>query len=214
MADADDKNTWTYRAREAVGVFPDPDALEAAVSDLEVSGFDRAAISVLGTNEAVKERIGHYYRQMTEIEDNPRVPQSAFDSEGASIEGEAAAIAFPLYIGGVAGAVAVVASGGALAAAVVATLLGGSAGAGLGALLAYAIARHHADRIEKQLDHGGLVLWVGVPDEATEKRAVAILKKTGAQHVHVHEIQREWGPKDRPLAEQHLDVFLERERSS
>jgi hypothetical protein len=37
------------RAREAVGVFQNPDALEAAVDALEVSRFDRAAISVLAT---------------------------------------------------------------------------------------------------------------------------------------------------------------------
>ena len=37
-----------YQSREAVAVFADSDALEAAVTALEIAGFDRAAISVPG----------------------------------------------------------------------------------------------------------------------------------------------------------------------
>ena len=42
--------TRTYRVSEAVGTCRDPDPLEAAVDELEVSGCDRAAIPVLWTN--------------------------------------------------------------------------------------------------------------------------------------------------------------------
>jgi hypothetical protein len=37
-------NSWTYRTREAVGVFDDPDAVDAVVNELEISGFDRASV--------------------------------------------------------------------------------------------------------------------------------------------------------------------------
>jgi hypothetical protein len=202
------KTSWTYRAREAVGVFTDPDALEEAVNQLEVAGFDRATISVLGSDKAIKERVGHLYRSVAEIEDDGRVPETAFASKEARAEGETAAVAVPFYVGGLAGAAAVVATGGALAAAIAGTIIGGAAGAGLGALLALSVARHHAKRIEGQLGQGGLILWIGVSDQDAEKRAVAVLEKNGAKHVHVHEIERNWGPKDRPLSDAQLDPLL------
>jgi hypothetical protein len=209
MADTQtDTNPSTYRVREAVGVFADPESLEAAVDELEVSGFDRAGISVLGTEAEVKERIGHFYQSITEVEDDGRAPQAAFESRDSRVEGEAAAIAFPLYVGGVVGAVAVVATGGALAATVAAIIAGGAAGAGLGGLLARTVARHHATVVEEQLMAGGLVLWVAVPDADAGKRALAVLNKNGAKHAHIHEVERRWGPEDRPLSQGQPDPFL------
>lgn len=199
---------WTYRAREAVAVFANADALEAAVTELKTSGFDRAAISVLGSDATVRERIGRLYRSVAEIEDDGRAPQSAFVSRGSRLEGEASAVTFPFFIGGIAGAAAVVASGGALAAAIAATIVGGATGAGLGGLLARAIAQHHARRVEEQIRQGGLVLWVSVADADKEQRALAILQQRGGQHVHVHEVERQWGPRARPLSEAQVDPLL------
>ncbi|MDE2583566.1 MAG: hypothetical protein KGL52_18170 [Rhodospirillales bacterium] len=199
---------WTYRSREAVGVFPDADALEAAVDQLEISGFDRARISVLGTAGARAGAVGGFYRSVAEIEDSANAPRAAFVSRGSRLEGEAAAVAVPFYLGGLAGAAAVAASGGALAVAIAATILGSAAGAGLGGLVAHAVARRHAERIAEQLAEGGLVLWVGVPSEAAEAQALAALRQAGARDVHVHEIRRRWGPADRPLSEAWVDPFL------
>jgi hypothetical protein len=122
-----------YRAREAVGVFTDADALVAAVEDLELSGFDRAAISVLASNEKVKERIGRICHTTSEAEDNGMVPRSAFVSPQSLGVGAGAAVAAPLYLAGITGAFAVAASGGTLAAVVAAALGSGAAGAGIGA---------------------------------------------------------------------------------
>jgi hypothetical protein len=202
-------NPWTYRTREAVGVFADPDALEAAVNALETSGFDRASISVLGADAKVKQRIGRLYRSVAEIEDDPRAPRAAHVSSASRVEGEAAAVAVPFYIGGLAGAAAVVASGGVLAAAIAGTILGCATGAGLGAVLAHAVARHHAKRVEEQLAQGGFVLWVGVPSADAERRARAALEQAGARDIHVHELKRQWGPGDRPLSEAWVDPFLD-----
>jgi VIT1/CCC1 family predicted Fe2+/Mn2+ transporter len=200
--------TWTYRARETVGVFADPDALEAAVDALERAGFDRAAISVLASEETVRERVGHLYRSAAEAADDSRAPQAAFVSRHSRVEGKAAAVGIPFQIGGFAGAYAVVAGGGTLAAAIAATILGGAVAGGLGALLAHAVARHHAERVREQLARGGLVLWVGTPDAEAEKRALEVLQKCGASAVHVHTIEREWGVKDRPLQDAQLDPLL------
>lgn len=199
---------WSYRAREAVAVFPGADALEAAVTDLEMSGFDRAAISVLGSDQAGRECIGRLYRSVAEIEDDARAPQSAFVSRGSRLEGEAAAVTFPFFIGGIVGAAGVVGSGGALAGAIAATVLGGVTGAGLGGLLARAIALRHAHRVEEQVRQGGLVLWVSVADADRERRALAILQKNGGRDVHVHDVERQWGPAARPLSDAQVDPLL------
>ena len=206
---ASEEMTALYRAREAVGVFAEPDALEAAVDELEISGFDRAGISVLAGDQKVIERVGHLYRSAAEAMDDPRAPQAAFISRDSLAEGEAASIGIPFYVGGFAGTWAVVAAGGTLAAAIAGTILGGAVCAGLGALLAHAVARHHADRVREQVAQGGLVLWVSTPDEAAERRALAALHKCGAGSVHIHTVQRQWGPKDRPLGDAQLDPFLE-----
>jgi hypothetical protein len=52
------------------------------------------------------------------------------------------------------------------------------------------------------------VLWVSPRDGAAEKRALDILTKAGARDVHVHEIEREWTLKDRPLSDVQFDPFL------
>jgi hypothetical protein len=207
MSNAAD-GTYSYPAREAVGVFADPAALEAAVDALEVAGFDRATVSVLATDETIKERVGRLYRHVAEIEDDSRVPQGAFASTDSRVEGEAAAVGIPLYIGGCAGAYAAVASGGALTAAIAATIAGGAVGAGLGALLAVAIGRRHADHVAEQLGQGGMVLWVSLRDDNAQQRALRILTEAGARDVHVHEIERKWTLKDRPLSEAQFDPFL------
>lgn len=201
---------WTYLVREAVAVFADANALETAVDALEAAGFNRAGISVLGTDHA-GDFIHQTYRSVVDIEDDKNAPQAAYVSADSRVEGEAEAVAVPFLIGGLAGAAAVAASGGILAAAIAATILGGAAGAGLGSLLVRAVAHRHAAEIERQLALGGLVLWVNVPNEEAEQRALAALNKAGGRDVHVHTIERQWGPRSRPLSEVQADPFLERD---
>jgi hypothetical protein len=202
---------WTYWAREAVGVFAAPDALEAAIDELERSGFDRASISVLGTGDKIRKRLGYVYDRVVDLEDDGRAPRSAPPSRDSQAEGEAAAVAVPSYVGGFAGAAAAIASGTVLTAAISATILGAATGAGLGAFLAHAMARRRNKQIEEQLALGGMVLWVNVPDAETENRAISILTKARAWDIHVHKIEREWGPHDRPLSEAQVDPLLERD---
>jgi hypothetical protein len=212
MAESDSNDgTRGYCVREAVGVFADPGALEAAVDELGISGFDRATLSVLASDEKVKERVGHLYRKVVEIEDDRQAPLTGLVSTDSRMEGEAAAVGIPCYIGAV-GAVALVATGGALAVTIAAMIAGGAVGAGLGALLARAIAHQHTDHVLQQLAQGGMALWVRVRDDAAERTALQILTKAGARDVHVHEIQREWTLKDRPFSEGQPDPFLERGR--
>ena len=214
MAEAkEDDGTVSYTEREAVGVFDTPAAMEAAVDELEISGFNRAAISVLASDATVRDRLGKLYGSVTEIEDDPRAPQAAFVSEASRVEGETATVGLPMFLGGIAGGLAVVASGGLLAAAFAAAVAAGAVGAGVGGLLARVIARRHIDRVWEQLAQGGLVLWVKLRDDTEGARALKILINRGARDAHLHEIQREWTLKDRPFALGQPDPFLESDPS-
>jgi hypothetical protein len=208
-ADSRSTGNYEYPVREAVGVFLDPKMLERAVDELEVSGFDRAALSVLANEQTVKGRVGHLYRNVSEIEDNRRVPQAAFAETDSQVEGEAAAVGIPFYIGGVTGAgVAAVGFGATMATAVAGAVVGGAVGAALGAILAGAIIHRRAEHVSEQLNEGGMILWVSLRDQDAERCAIQILRKTGARDVHVHEFEREWTLKDRPLSDVQFDPFL------
>jgi len=54
MSDAE-----TNEIREAVGVFQTAPQLEAAIEELEENGFDRAEISLLASDDAVRQKLGH-----------------------------------------------------------------------------------------------------------------------------------------------------------
>jgi hypothetical protein len=208
-ADSRSTGNYDYSVREAVGVFADPAALERAVDELEIAGFDRAAISVLATDETIKDGVGHLYRNVTEIEDNRHVPQAAFAEMDSRIEGEAAAVGIPFYIGSVAGAgVTAVGLGATAAATVAGAVVGGVAGAGLGAVLTSAMIWRRAQQVKEQLAQGGMVLWVSLRDADAERRALQILEKAGARDIHAHEFEREWTLKDRPLSDVQFDPFL------
>lgn len=205
----DQPGTMHYATREVVGVFPSTEALETAVEQLGIAGVDRAAISVLATQPPRPGRLDGLYHAAKAIEDDPSARRAAFVSHASRTEGEAFAIAIPGGIGGFAGAWAVAAAGGALITAVGMTVLGGAVGAGLGTLLDYAVARHHAVDVESQLVAGGLVLWVATPDDAAEQRALDVLRRCGGALVHSHTIDREWGVANAPLHDVQPDPFLE-----
>ena len=195
-----------YRAREAIGVFSSLEQLESAVDQLEISGFDRAAISVLGPDRKVKKRLGCLDPEITTVADDGRTPQAAFASRDSWVEGEAAILGMPLYAGGIAGAVA--ASSGALAATIAATLAGGAAGVGIERFSVALLARQRAARAAKQLAQGEFILWVCVWNDDSEARALRTLAAAGAGEVHAHDIEREWTVSERPLAEAQPDLSL------
>ncbi len=197
-----------YWAREAVGVFDDEETLETAVDELNLAGFNGAAISVLATSAKTKGGLRRLFGSVTDIEDSSDAPQTEFVSSDSRVEGTAALIGVPLYIGGAAGVWAVSATGGSLAFALASAVALGGLGAGIGAILALAIHSRHARRIRDQLKLGGLVLWVKTPTAESEGRATQILKNLGARDVHVHEVEREWGFGSIPLTHGPYDPFV------
>jgi len=172
--------------REAVGVFDNAKTLEAAIDELKTAGFNRADISLLAGSNTVEQKLSHRYEKVAELEDDPDVPTTAFISTESIGDAEGALIGTLLYVGAIALAGAVVASGGALAAAITAAAIGGGVGGMAGIGLSSFITQHHADYLQEQIDHGGLLLWVRTRDATHEERAKEILSKHSAHDVHVH----------------------------
>jgi outer membrane lipoprotein SlyB len=198
----------TQMIREAVGVFHDRKSFLTAVEELMVAGFDRAELSLLAAERAVQEKLGHAYQKVQELEDDAAVPRAAFVGNHSLAEARTGIIGGLAYIGAMAAAGAVVASGGAVAAAIAAAVAAGGGGGLIGAWAARLLGRDRAKELQKQLDHGGLLLWVRLRDEAHERRATEILSKSGAEDVHVHELPASELPANNPLSGVELDPFL------
>lgn len=176
----------TGSIREAVGYFDTADTLQAAIDELMSSGFDRAELSLLASEQAVEEKLGHIYRKVTELEDDPRAARTFYVSDESVGAGEGALIGAPLYVAaGVAGGL-VIASGGTMAAAILGAVLAGGAGGLIGGIFAKFFGDRHAEHLQEQIEHGGLLLWVRTRDAAHEQRAVEIMKKHSGHDVHVH----------------------------
>jgi hypothetical protein len=176
------------KVREAVGVFRDEHSLEGTVDELLVCGFDRADISLLAGHEAVERELGHRYEKVAELEDDPRAPRLAYADIHSRNEGKASMVGALAYVGAIAASGMVVASGGTLALAIAAAAMAGGGGGMIGAMLARNVEGRHARWLQQQLDEGGLLLWVRVTDDATERCAVEALRRHSAEDVHVHEL--------------------------
>lgn len=174
--------------REALGVFHEPKDMQAAIDELLTSGFERSDLNLIAGEEAVREKLGHMYQRIEETEDDPDVPRVAYTGAETRGGAEGGLIGGLFYVGAVAAAGAILATGGTGAVAVAAAAAGGLGGTAIGSLLASVLDGHHAPNIEKQLDRGGLVLWVKVSDAGHETRAVEILRNHKAEDVHVHTI--------------------------
>jgi hypothetical protein len=195
-------------AREAVGVFQEVGPFQDALDELTSSGFDRADLSLLASEGTVKEKLGHVYHRVGELEGDVAVPRAAYADDHSIAEARTGAIGGLAYIGAMVAAGAVVASGGTLAAVIAAAAAAGGGGGLIGAVAAGFIGRDKAESLQAQLDKGGLLLWVRTPDSAKEQRALAILRKHGGQDVHVHALPVSDDPDANPLSGITIDPFL------
>jgi hypothetical protein len=175
------------QVREAVAVFDDADNMQDAIDALLSSGFDRAELSLLASEETVDEKLGHKYQKVAELEDDAAVPRTRYYvSQEAISEGEYVFTGGLVLLGTLGTVGIIVASGGTLAAAITGAALGAGSGGILGELLARFIGAQHAEYIQEQLSHGGLLVWVRCLNPEREKSAMEILAKHSARDVHVH----------------------------
>ena len=82
-----------------VGVFDDVEPLHAAIDELESSGFDRAELSLVDGEHVVEEKLGHLYEKVSEFDDDPKVPRTAYVSTEAIGDAEGALIGGLMYVG-------------------------------------------------------------------------------------------------------------------
>jgi hypothetical protein len=194
--------------REAVGVFHDLGAFKDAVDELTSTGFDRADLSLLASQETVEQKLGHAYHRVGQLEGDTSVPRAAYADDHSLAEARTGAIGGLAYIGAVAAAGVVVASGGGLAAAIAGAALAGGGGGLLGSIAARFIGEAHAKNLQGQLDKGGLLLWVNTANADEEQRALDILRKHGGRDVHIHELPVSDDPDANPLSGISIDPFL------
>jgi hypothetical protein len=173
-------------SREAVGIFHSASGLQDAIDDLLSSGFDRSELSLLASEHAVDEKLGHRYARVDVLADDAEAPRAAFVSTEAIGDAEGGIIGGLVYVGAIAAVGAVVATGGTLLAAIIGAALAGGAGGLIGTVLANRLGSHHAQYLEEQIIRGGLLLWVRTRDRASEERAIEILRRHSAGNVHIH----------------------------
>jgi hypothetical protein len=171
--------------REAVGVFASESDLQAAIDELLSSGFHRAELSLLASQDVVNEKFGSG-ASLRVVEDDPVVPRTAYVSPEAIGDAQGGIVSGLVYAGATAAAGTVLISGGAVVVAVVVGALVGATGGIVGALLAKWLGNNHAQYLQTQIDHGGLLLWVRTRDVRAEDRAVDVLKRHSSRDVHVH----------------------------
>lgn len=184
---AGEERTTAINVPEAVGVFDSFGSLQAAYYDLMMVGFSRFDLSLLGTHEALKEKFGDTFWHSKDLEDDPRAPRASFVSEEAMGEFEGALVGGFLFLGSYIAMAALLTPASTLAASIAAVAIGGSPGAVLGAVLARRAAMNHRAYYEEQIAHGGILLWVRVPDEEKRRLVVEILKGHSGRDVHVHD---------------------------
>lgn len=169
---------------EAVAIFDDVASLDRAVQALIDAGFAKDDVSLLASEAAVEEKLGHRYERVEELEDDPDAPRVAYRTLAEFAENERSIANSLTFLPAMIAAGTVVASAGVVAAAVTGAAVGGAV---LSTVLARWLDHNHADHLQEQLEHGGLLLWVNTPTVDKREKAVAILMAHAASDVHVHD---------------------------
>lgn len=180
-----DQNHDLVAAREAVALFKDERSLQAAIDELLASGFDRAELSLLATEEALRRTFGSRFKTSAALEDAKGVPRSCYVSPEAIGDAEGGIIGGLVYAGAVAAIGSVTLAGGGPAVVLAAALVAGGAGGLVGTILAGLIEGIHVIHVHDHLRHGGLLLWVRTWTSGDEERATAILRRHSGRDVHV-----------------------------
>jgi hypothetical protein len=153
-----------------VGVFNDRDELESAIEMLQSHGLERSQLSILGTADAMRERLGMEVAQPSDPAGQVEAPVDK--SEEQNVTPLLAGI--PAYAGAVLAAGVTVASGGTLAGVAAAALLGGAGAGALGIGAASAVRGNVENSYEEQLAKGGILLLVHprTPEDVTNAKEV------------------------------------------
>jgi len=157
---------------EVRGRFSSPERLQDAVARLELSGFDRADLSLPEPSPPAERATPEAGARPVDTEEDARQARTLHTSGAAAVAALAAAGA-------------VIATGGAAAPAVAAAVVGG--GLAGGAVFAVSSAANQEEQNDREMQAAAGVLILTVRAMTSEKRAeaVTILQATGADIVDV-----------------------------
>jgi len=196
----------TKNHREIVGTFQSPEALEDAIGALASAGWDRAEMSLLGPQHLLAPE-KEYVPDTSAVADDPDAPRTAVVGKDDVRQSRALWAGMAGTVGAFVAAGATILTGGTVLAAII-----GAAALGGGAAAAVEAFGNKADDgremfQDKQIDHGGIVLWVMLDGPHQETEARAIMERFGATDIHVHEI--EGGSVQERLERRRKDVVEE-----
>ena len=196
----EDTGERIYDEREIVGLFADEASLNAAIDELMQIGLRPIDMSLLADSRSLPESVKSATPAARDLEDRADVDRAAYVSSDTRSEGLAALFGLPVYVASSGAAAAAVLGGAALVPTIAVVAGAGIAGGVVGLLLARMFGHKHAERIQNQIAGGGLLLWVHAPDVTRDGKVIEILKRHGAQDVHVHTVKRSWGIADVPFS--------------
>ena len=171
---------------EAVAVFDDAVSLQDAMDDLQRAGFMLQELSVLADENTVREKVGHVYHSVDEAKLDHYAPRDVFMPDEVRGSAEGSAFGVPVYVGAVIGTGIAAAAVGTLPVVIASAVIGGIGGAGLGAIFARSIKKHHEDYVKNAMDKGGLLLWVNLRSPEQEEKARMILNKYSPHDVYIN----------------------------
>ena len=155
---------------ELWATFATPDLMQNAVTQLEMSGFDRADLSLPEVRPPEEFATPEAGAKPADTEEDARQTRTLQASAAAAIAAMAAGDA-------------VIATGGAVAPAIAAAVVGG----GMFGSAAFAISSATNSEEQEDREHkaatGTLVLSVRVPNETKRSEAEAILRSLGATSI-------------------------------
>lgn len=206
-SEADSEILERLKVREVAGVFGSRDVLDAAVSNLLSSGFDRADIDIVVGTEA-RRKLGGAEVAVEELPEVPAIPRQPVIAREDLVLVSSLAVAILIFASAAVAAWLVVGSGGELRWAVVAAIVGAIAAAVVGAQISRAFAHKQIRELKAQLVAAELVLLVRVRSPGEEEKAEQILLGHGAEAVRPHEIAVDKRLQDLPLHSLRVDPWL------
>lgn len=172
--------------REVVGIFHDAKSLEKAADALMSGGIDRSLLSLIATEDVLREKLGGKLGSAEDLADDESVPRISYADHSEVSLGQGALISGLFYVGAMIGTGVVFASGGAPLVALIAGTVGGVSAGGIGAALSMRLGQVVAGKVEDEVARGGLILWARTPTPESEEKALKIMRDCGAYDVHAH----------------------------
>lgn len=169
---------------EIVATMPSPEALEEAIASVTSAGWDRSELSVLAQR--------HLIPSNGDIADpHAAAVDQATDTQGVTTDPDVRQTR--TLAAGMAGVIAAFVASGAtiLTGGAALTAIVGAAAAGGGAMaltegLAGAADKQHGEFLHKQVERGGILLWIKLHGPADETKARNILARHGATEIRVY----------------------------